>query len=1104
MTEITNPVANTNGTGEQPVAGNVRPADIINEMQDAYLDYAMSVIVARALPDVRDGLKPVHRRILYAMYQDLGLTHDKPHKKSARIVGEVLGKYHPHGDTAVYDAMVRMAQDFSLRYPLIDGQGNFGSIDGDNAAAMRYTEARLAEISNLMLDDLEKDTVNWHGNFDNSLREPDILPAALPNLLINGSSGIAVGMATNIPPHNLSEVVDALAYMIDHYQQVEEITVEQLTQFIQGPDFPTGGILYRFREETKGDEHTDAIAQGYSVGKSRLVLQAKAHFEEMSRGRMRIVITELPYQTNKVSLLERIAELVRDEKIVGITDLRDESDRTGMRIVIELTRNVDPKDILADLFKYTPLQQTFGMQMLALVEGQPRTLSLKRLLHHFIQHREEIIRRRSEFELARAKERAHILEGLLRALDILDEVIHTIRNSQRVDTARTNLMKNFGFTEIQAQAILDMQLRRLAALERKRLQDEYKDLQDRIKYLEDLLAHPEKILALIKEDLLLIKEKYGDARRTQIVDRTKGTLTTTDLLPDQQVWVALSADGELRRQDVTKIAASTLRQIGKRSEVAILTANTRDYLYLFTKDGRCSRVAVHEIPQDGSAKHLGEFCKFGRRDIVTAAVTLPRGADTPTESDGSDAKGYLFFATDQGEVKRITLADFLAVAHTDPTVMGVGEKDRLGWAFVTRGKQEVLLVSAEGQAIRFNEEDVRSMGLAAGGVGGIKLKSSDTVVYAAVVDPEAELITMTAQGFAKRSPLAEYPAQGRNGGGVVTHKPTSRTGNVTTALLVKAYGADDMVIPITKKGSPKPLALTEIPVMGRSVQGKLVTEISGSDTIAYLKQLIDPTQPRDAAPPPVDDDQDKAKGSAKTEPKAAKPTSVARPNGASTVTTPRPTLQTPLKMAAAKPDGAQAKPSAAPMEVAAQKELIKPEPAKNGAAKNESTKHESAKHESVKTEPVKATVPKPSEPKVAAARPDAQPVKTLADVKTALVTGEPRRTQVETKAAEAKAVQPVTDKSTNGKPSGTPATKPEVTKPSSLPLKVQPVRPSVQEKSAPRQPERPQATEDLTQPALFATETDGKATPERTRPSNKVQTVVSVTANQANKGKKAR
>ncbi|MFM7582392.1 MAG: DNA gyrase subunit A, partial [Caldilinea sp.] len=398
-------------------AGLVKAADIIQEMQTAYLDYAMSVIVARALPDVRDGLKPVHRRILYAMWHDLSLTHDKPHKKSARIVGEVLGKYHPHGDSAVYDAMVRMAQPFSLHYPLIDGQGNFGSIDGDNAAAMRYTEARLARLAGLMLEDLEKETVDWHENFDNTLREPDILPAALPNLLINGSSGIAVGMATNIPPHNLSEVVDALTFLIDRFDRVDEVTGDELMQFVKGPDFPTGGILYRYREEGKDEEDTDAIAQGYAVGKSRLILQAKAHFEEISRGRTRIVVTELPYQTHKTALLERIADLVRDGKIEGISDLRDESDRTGMRIVVELTRTVEPKAVLADLFKYTPLQQTFGMQMLALVDGQPRLLSLKRVLQLFVQHRQEIVRRRSEYDLKKARERAHLVQGLLRALD---------------------------------------------------------------------------------------------------------------------------------------------------------------------------------------------------------------------------------------------------------------------------------------------------------------------------------------------------------------------------------------------------------------------------------------------------------------------------------------------------------------------------------------------------------------------------------------------------------------------------------------------------------------------------------------------------------------
>jgi len=826
-------MANTNGAADLNGApatdtnvGTVRAADITQEMQTAYLDYAMSVIVARALPDVRDGLKPVHRRILYAMWHDLSLTHDKPHKKSARIVGEVLGKYHPHGDTAVYDAMVRMAQPFSLRYPLVDGQGNFGSIDGDNAAAMRYTEARLARITDLMLEDLEKDTVGWHNNFDNTLREPDILPAALPNLLINGSSGIAVGMATNIPPHNLGEVVDALVFIIDRFDKVDDITGEELMNFVKGPDFPTGGIVYRFREEGKGEDDTDAIAQGYAVGKSRLIMQAKAHFEEISRGRTRIVVTELPYQTNKTALLERIADLVRDGKLEGISDLRDESDRTGMRIVIELTRTVEPKDVLADLFKYTPLQQTFGMQMLALVDGHPRLLSLKRMLQLFVQHRQEIIRRRSEFDLKKARDRAHIVEGLLRALDILDEVIQTIRRSQTVETARNNLVSNFKFTEIQAQAILDMQLRRLAALERKKLQEEYNDLKKLIAYLEDLLAHPEKILGVIKDELLAIKQEFGDARRTQIVDRTKGTLTTTDLLPDQMAWVSVGKNGELRRQAVSKPGSSTMRQIGKESQVALLTANTRDYLYVFSKDGRTSRIGIHEIAEDGGKK-VSDLTGFMGRDAITAAVVLPR------ERNGND-EGYLFLVTDQGAVKRVTVADVQANTGSEFPVMNVDDKDRLAWAFRTRGDQEVILVSAQGQSIRFTEEDVRSMGLPAGGVGGMKLKKKDRIVYAGVVDPDGELLTVTSGGFAKRSALGEYSVQGRNGGGIVTHKVTAKTGDVAAAVILPPKSDNAWMVFVTAKGSPKAALTVETPVMGRGVQGKAVVVASAQDGIAAV------------------------------------------------------------------------------------------------------------------------------------------------------------------------------------------------------------------------------------------------------------------------------
>ncbi len=848
---MTNPTPdsqiNTNGTSDSDVAlsalapdpniGSVRPANIVDEMQTAYLDYAMSVIVSRALPDVRDGLKPVHRRILYAMAHDLYLTHDKPHRKSARIVGEVLGKYHPHGDVAVYDAMVRMAQDFSLRYPLIDGQGNFGSIDGDGAAAMRYTEARLAEISTLMLADLDKDTVDWHDNFDNSLQEPDILPAALPNLLINGASGIAVGMATNIPPHNLGEVVDALLYVIDNYVRLEEITVEDLMQFIKGPDFPTGGILYRYREDGKVEEAIDAIAQGYSVGRSRLILQAKAHFEEMSRGRMRIVVTELPYQTNKTALIERIASLTRDGKLEGLTDLRDESDRTGMRIVIELNRNTDPKATLKDLFKYTPLQQTFGLQMLALVDNQPRMLSLKRVLAAFIQHRQEIIRRRSEFDLQRARDRAHIVEGLLRALDILDEVIDTIRRSQNVETARNNLIKNFQFSQIQAQAILDMQLRRLAALERKKLKDEYDELLARIAYLEDLLAHPEKILAVIREDLLAQKEKYGDPRRTQIVDRAKGTLTTTDLLPQQDVWVTVSATGDLRRQDLSRLNEATLRKLGKAGQTAIVNANTRDWLYLFSRDGRCARVAIHEIPQDGTPKHVVDLTEFTRRDTITAAITLPR-------QEGNTAPGYLCFVTAQGMVKRVTMNDFLTPVGGEFVAMGVEEKDRLDWVFPTNGQQEIMLVTAAGQSIRFSEEDARSMGLAAGGVGGIKLQKKDLVVYAAAVESEGSLVTVTTQGFAKRTLLSDYSSQGRNGSGIVTHKPTSRTGDVATALMLPPLIKDEeILVAVTVKQAVKTLTLAAIPFMGRNVQGKAVLDDLGNDQVARLLRVQEELDP---------------------------------------------------------------------------------------------------------------------------------------------------------------------------------------------------------------------------------------------------------------------
>ncbi len=805
--------------------GDVREVDIAAEMQVAYLDYAMSVIVARALPDVRDGLKPVHRRILYAMH-DMGLTSNKPYKKSARIVGEVLGKYHPHNDASVYDAMVRMAQEFSLRYPLVDGQGNFGSIDGDNAAAMRYTEARLATISDLVLTDIEKDTIDWRDNFDTTLKEPGVLPAALPNLLVNGANGIAVGMATNIPPHNLAEVVDATVHLIDHFGKIDEIGVNDLQQFIKGPDFPTGGILFRYRQGNKGEEEIDAIWQAYATGRGRLILQAKAHFEEMSRSRSRIVVTELPYQTNKTNLLERIALLVRDGKMEGITDLRDESDRTGMRIVIELTRNVEPKVVLERLLRLTPMQQTFGMSLLALVDGEPRTLTLKRILVLFIEHRQEIIRRRSEYDLARARARSHIVEGLLKALDILDEVIQTIRRSQRVETARANLMRSFDFTQVQAQAILDMPLRRLTALERKQLQDEHKELRQRIAYLEGLLADDAKILGVVREELLALRQQHADRRRTQIVERAQGTLTATDLLPDRRVWVALGANGSLQRQDFRGINRASLRQAGQNAATALLTANTRDHLFIFAAGGRCLRLGIHEIPQD-ARRHLADLTDFSRRDAIAAMLALPHAPPA----------GFLFLVTRQGTVKRIALSDFMQATVGALNVMSVTAKDRLGCAFVTPGDCEVVFVTRKGLSIRFPGEMVRAMGPAARGVAGINLKRGDEVIAALPVEAEGDLLTVTAAGFAKRTRMSEFSPQGRGGGGIIAHKISERSGDLVGAAMLTPEHA--FATFVTQRGVAKPVGLDEIPSSGRSTQGSQVVDLAHSDAVAAV-QVVSP------------------------------------------------------------------------------------------------------------------------------------------------------------------------------------------------------------------------------------------------------------------------
>jgi DNA gyrase subunit A len=741
--------------------GAIRQVNIGQEMRDAYLDYAMSVIVARALPDARDGLKPVHRRILYAMY-DMGIRADSPYKKSARIVGEVLGKYHPHSDDAVYETMVRLAQDFSMRYVLVDGQGNFGSIDGDNAAAMRYTEARMAQIGEELLVDIGKETVDFTENFDGSLMEPSVLPAAIPNLLVNGSSGIAVGMSTNVPPHNLGEVCDALVYMLENWKAMDDIAVEDLMRFVKGPDFPTGGLVYRHSDVQEEDE--DTLVTAYATGRGKITVRAKLHTENMGRGKSRIIVSELPYQTNKSALIERIATLVQEGRLEGIADLRDESDRQGLRLVIELQRGAEPSEVLSRLFQLTPLQETFSIITLALVNGEPRLLSLKQCLRVYLEHRLEVIRRRSEYDLARARERAHILEGLLKALDKLDETIAIIRRSRNVETARDNLRKELKISEIQAQAILDMQLRRLAALERKKIEDEYAERVKLIKYLEGLLQSPQMMREVIADELKVIKDAYGDPRRTIIVDSTaSAAVTTIDLLmPEESTWVTFTVQGKL----------------GRTRE------NTRPSV----------TAEVKEPP-------------LTEEDEVTAIFSLPSGLET----------GYLFLATARAEVKRLRLEDLPGMSSRVFSIMDVEQGDRLGWSFYTRGEDQILLTTAQAQAIRFDESDVRPTGLAAGGMRGIKLAGpSDRVIGAHVVVEGEYTWNITDDGVAKISPIADYPTQGRAGGGVIAMRLPKTSSELVAATIGRL---DDNIIVLTSKNKPLYMRLNRAPHIIRGRPG---------------------------------------------------------------------------------------------------------------------------------------------------------------------------------------------------------------------------------------------------------------------------------------------
>jgi DNA gyrase subunit A len=791
--------------------GLVHSIDINEQMQQAYLDYAMSVIVARALPDARDGLKPVHRRILYGMY-DMGLRPDSATKKSARIVGEVMGKYHPHGDLPVYEAMARMAQDFSMRYLLVDGQGNFGSVDGDPPAAMRYTEARLAAPSIQMLADIGKGTVDFIDNFDGSLQEPVVLPAAIPNLLVNGSTGIAVGMSTNIPPHNLGEVVEALRYMLANWEKLDDVNVEDLMTFIKGPDFPTGGVVLENPQDEGG------LIGAYGTGRGRVIVQARLHVEEMERGRNRIIVTELPYQVNKSALIERIAELVRGERLEGIADLRDESDRHGMRIVIELTKTAEPEKVLHELYKSTSMRDVFNIILLALVDGEPRMLSLKQALRVYLDHRLVVIRRRTEYELEKARQRAHILEGYLTALKHLDEVIDLIKKSPDADTAKMRLMKRFRLSELQAQAILDMQLRRLAALERKKIEEEYKAIQIQIKALEALLKSPRKMREMCSEELGQVKELYGDRRRTFITGATVGgargaePLQTASLTPDHTVWVCVTTEGLISRT----IDEKPPRISGTAAPKFLVQTNSRDVLYLAAENGETAGVPVHALPEtenpaDGNPYH--KVSALTENDKLAVLFTLPPKEERP---EGR----CVFTCTRQGMVKKSDTAEMPGPTAHPFTLVKVNEGDTLGWVRLTDGKSDVLLATADGMAIRFSEEDVRAMGLVAAGVGGIKLGARDEVIGMEILPPKGEVLLVASDGKAKRCAAALFPKQGRYGQGVVAWKLPR-----TATLIGLAVGRPSTRVTLhLTKLAPKAMRLDEAPLQTRVASGKLVVD----------------------------------------------------------------------------------------------------------------------------------------------------------------------------------------------------------------------------------------------------------------------------------------
>ncbi len=796
------------------------PVSLEEEMKSSYIDYSMSVIVARALPDVRDGLKPVHRRVLFGMHE-LGLAFNKPYKKSARIVGEVLGKYHPHGDTAVYDTMVRMVQDFSLRYPLVDGQGNFGSVDGDSPAAMRYTEARLARIANEILRDLDKNTVDFAANFDDSLQEPTVLPAYLPNLLVNGSSGIAVGMATNIPPHNLTEVIDGLVALIKN----PNITSEKLMKHVVAPDFPTGGIIYGYQ----------GVKDAYTTGRGRVIVRAKANIETLKNGKENIVISELPYQVNKANLIEKIAELVRGGKISDISNIRDESDRDGMRVVIELKRDAQPAVVLNQLFLHTQMQTTFGVIMLALVNGTPKILTLKEIMQHFINHRMDVLIRRTKFDLDAAERRAHILEGYIIALDNIDEVIETIKKSRDVESAKNNLMRRFKLSEIQAKAILDMRLQRLTGLERKKIEDEYKETIKLIEKLKGILESEEKRYLIIKDELLEIKERYGDARRTEIIYNYE-EFSLEDVIAEEDVVVTISHTGFIKRFPVSGYrrqgrGGKGVTGAGTKEDDFIehmFIASTHHYILFFTDRGKCYWLKVHEIPEGGRAtrgRSIINLIEKDKEENITAFVTVKEFKDD----------NYLIMVTEKGTVKKTVLSAYSNVRKGGINAINIVKGDRLIAVKLTDGNNDIVLGTRNGFAIRFNEKDVRDMGRTATGVRGVNLGKGDIVVGLLVMKRNDHILVVTENGYGKRSDINDYRITRRGGKGVITVKTGEKVGKMIAMMNV--VDGDELVI-ITNHGMVIRQSVKDIRVMGRNTQGVRVIRLKEGDKIADIAKVV--------------------------------------------------------------------------------------------------------------------------------------------------------------------------------------------------------------------------------------------------------------------------